>query len=541
VKAAWTRYWHEFGLHPLRVAALRVAFFGLLAYDLWIKFMEHAPRYGAGDMNVTQFAWLDAIAPVPTPTVVGAGWLIGGFLAVRAALGVAVRQSVVLLAILYGGIYVWCQADSYQHHYLLALMLAVLACVPDAAWHGRWSAEAPREGQGSSDARHWALRMLYVQLALVYFWTGFTKVDAVWLTGDTMRQLTASPENQLLMAKAASLLGTTRDGIYTFAAWSVMLGELTVSVFFLWRRLWSLALITAPWFHVGVEVIGFDIELFSYYMVAVDLILLAPRRVYQWAEMLGAGTAARLRRVRDRLAGWPAQRPMAIGIGVACAVVTAVVALQVPYLGAVAVAVVAGGLCLLAVLPMGRAVVPWGLAHVVAAVAMWSAAALSEAPYDYYRLWGGDLRKRGEIDRAIEMYQRANALEDGPARLRQLGELYDQKGMAAEARAAFTEAVERDDRAIKRLKTSIYKDPTNAELHYDLVERALSAANNNRTLAAAWRRGGDGAQAEALQRASVQHVRDARAAFTDALRLAPHNDRAGVLQRELEKAEKRGS
>ncbi|MEZ4475070.1 MAG: hypothetical protein R3F60_30620 [bacterium] len=47
----------------------------------------------------------------------GAAWLVGGFLAARAALGIAVRQSAVLLALLYGGVYVWCQADSYQHHY----------------------------------------------------------------------------------------------------------------------------------------------------------------------------------------------------------------------------------------------------------------------------------------------------------------------------------------------------------------------------------------------------------------------------------------
>ncbi|MCA9526403.1 MAG: HTTM domain-containing protein, partial [Myxococcales bacterium] len=166
---AWNRYWHDFAVHPLRVAALRVAFFGLLAVDLWLNFVEHAPRYGAGDMNATQFAWLDTWLPVPSAAVVGAAWLIGGFLAARAALGLAVRQSAVLLALLYGGVYVWCQADSYQHHYLICLLLLVFAFIPDAAWRGRWTERSAsrREGDAASDARHWALRMIYVQLALV--------------------------------------------------------------------------------------------------------------------------------------------------------------------------------------------------------------------------------------------------------------------------------------------------------------------------------------------------------------------------------------
>ena len=80
-----------------------------------------------------------------------------------------------------------------------------------------------REGDAASDARHWALRMIYVQLALVYFWTGFTKVDPVWLTGDTLHQLTASAENQALINSLADTLGVSHGHIHAWASWAVMM------------------------------------------------------------------------------------------------------------------------------------------------------------------------------------------------------------------------------------------------------------------------------------------------------------------------------
>lgn len=536
--ALWNRYWHDFAIHPLRMVAIRIAFFGLLAFDLWVMFMEHAPRYGAGGMNATQFAWLDAIAPLPWTGIVSAGWLLGGFLAARAALGVAVRQSAVLLALIYGGIYLWCQADSYQHHYLIALLLGIVAFIPETAWHARFSGERTAEGAAPTDARSWAIRMIYVQFALVYFWTGFTKIDPVWLSGDTLRMLTASAENQVLMTKAAELVGTTRDGIYTLGAWSVMIGELVVGFFFLWRRLWTLALITAPWFHVGVEVIGFDIELFSYYMIALDLILLAPRRLFVWIELGGAAVGRRLTPWKARLTRWPPSLTAARAVGGACAAITLALAIQAPYYGAGGAAATAAVLCLLATLP-GRAVLPIGLAHVFAAGALWAAAAFSSAPYDYYRLWGGDLKRRGETDLAIEMYRRANAVEPGPARLRQLGELLEEKGLFDEARAAYEEAVHRDERALEQVKKRVYQKPADAERKYDLAERTASLSNNARTLAQALRRAGDSAKADEFGRLASTAAADARKALAEARTLQPHNDRAGTLAKEIQRLEGR--
>ena len=97
---AWNRFWHDFAIERSRMAVVRFGFFGLLAWDLWSAFIGHAGGFGGGGFNVTQIPWLDALVPLPTPAIVGVGWLLAGFLAARIALGVAVQTSVRLLAVI---------------------------------------------------------------------------------------------------------------------------------------------------------------------------------------------------------------------------------------------------------------------------------------------------------------------------------------------------------------------------------------------------------------------------------------------------------
>ncbi|MEZ4468955.1 MAG: hypothetical protein R3F43_32115 [bacterium] len=188
----WNRYWHDFAIHPLRVAALRLAFFGLLAWTSAELRRARAPLWGGRHERGPSSPGWTPCCRCPRPRWRGRpGWWVAS--AARAALGIAVRQSAVLLALLYGGVYVWCQADSYQHHYHSPPARGArvrprrrLARPPDAAHR------QPSGGRCRCAACHWALRDgLRIQFALVYFWTGFTKIDPVWLTGDT--SCTSSP------------------------------------------------------------------------------------------------------------------------------------------------------------------------------------------------------------------------------------------------------------------------------------------------------------------------------------------------------------
>ena len=58
----------------------------------------------------------------------------------------------------------------------------------------------------------------------------------------------------------------------------------------------------------------------------------------------------------------------------------------------------------------------------------------SESAYEFYRLWGGDLRRRQQLELAVDKYERANRIKTtGPARHLQLGQLYARLGRNQDA------------------------------------------------------------------------------------------------------------
>lgn len=538
----WDRYWHDFGVHRLRLAALRVAVFGVLAVDLWINFITHAPRYGAGGVNATQFAFLDTLLPLPSVAVVSAGWLLAGFLAARAALGIAVKTSAVVVAILYCGIYLWNQADSYQHHYMLCLLLGILAAIPAQAWLTRPPEQPTSDGppadvsRTSGDARHWAIRMIYVMLALLYFWTGVTKANPVWLSGDTLYQLTASPENRAMMQSISDALGLEGTQVYALTAWAVLLGELVAGLFFVWRKLWVVGLLIVPWFHVFVEVIGFEIELFSYYMIAIDVILLLPRRAYEALDVLWGRVLGALSRLKgpDGVGG-------RVGLGVVTAGVCAACAAWSPYLGVVGLVAGVAVFTVLAFVRPGGLPIWRAVGHLVAGALLATSAMTTDAPFDYYRLWAGDLKKRAVgtpelLPEAIANYRAANRVTDGPARHFSLGRLLLRQGDTAGALAEYAEGIRRHEAALAAAKTAVFQRPTDAERQYDLAERHAALASKYEDYAGALRQAGQGSEAMERARLQAAHYRDGVAALKAARALDRVNSRWGRIRRTLERA-----
>ena len=539
----WNRYWHGFGVHRLRLAALRFAVFGLLAYDLCVNFITHAPRYGAGGVNASQFAWLDTILPMPSAPVVSAAWLLAGFLAARAALGVAVKTSVVAVAVLYCGVYFWCQADSYQHHYLVCLLLMVLAMVPAQAWLTRAPPPPTVEGPpadveaSDGDATDWSLRMIYVTLALMYLWTGITKANPVWLSGDTLYQLTASAENRALFSSIGEALGLSGTKIYPVMAWAIMLGELTAGLFFVWRRLWIIGLLVVPWFHIGVEVIGFEIELFSWYMLAIDIVLLMPRRVYVAAEVGLVQLRAQVAKFRG-----PALQAMGprLGIGVVAAGLAAAGAAWTPYTGVTGLVVAVVIFSFAAFIRPGGYPVWRVVGHATAGAVLAVSALATDAPFDYYRLWGGDLKKRAAgtpslMPEAIATYRAANRVTTGPARHFALGNLLLKEGDVDGALATYAEGIERHETALLAEKTASFRDPTNGELQYDLAERHAGLASKLGDYEAALRRAGHADKAAAQAEKAASHARDGQDALSKAAKLL-RSGRYGRIKRILDRA-----
>lgn len=529
--AAWHRYWHDFETERMRVVALRVMLFGLVAFDLWAVTLEHASRYGAGGFNVAQIGLLDALLPLPTPAIIATGWLIGGYFALRAAFGIAIRQSIIGATVCYFGIYLWSQVDSYQHHYLVGLLLTLSCFVPEWVWTATRPADVSPERWFR--VRHWGLRLLYVQMALMYFWTGVTKADPTWLSGATMDQLTNPPAIRALIRGWEQSFGLRMGEGYAWAAWSVMLGELFAAACFLWRRLWVFGLIVVPWFHIGVEILEFDIEWFSYYMIGLDVILLMPDR--GWAAL--RSVALRVEPLWQRIAvARPTESGARMALAGGSAALCAWVAYRIPVEGSTMLAVLVGTASLLALWPLPglapKLPLYAAVMQVVIAATMSLTAAKAESLYDMYRLWGGDLRRRGDLEGAAEKYTLANAaMPDAPARRFQLAEIYQQLGRREEAAALFEEALAVQQREVELRMTATHRDPTDAALFFDLAEDQLRLADRCVAVGRLPGRAGD-----EMLRCERQAAAGAAEAVKKGRALAPRDRRGAGLQNQVDRA-----
>jgi len=122
----------------------------LLALDTWMLMIGHAGRYGVAGFNVAHFAWLDALLPMPV-----AGFYVGvlvltGLLSLVVALTGVRRSTGLVLFALYTLSWSMSMLDSYQHHYLLSVLLLCFAFFPEltaAQLHAQPPA-APDEGRG---------------------------------------------------------------------------------------------------------------------------------------------------------------------------------------------------------------------------------------------------------------------------------------------------------------------------------------------------------------------------------------------------------
>jgi hypothetical protein len=439
-------------------------------------------------------------------------------MAARAAMGIRFRLSASLAALSYLGVYFWSQADSYQHHYLVGLLLLVGSFLP----------EKGEEGEGG----HWAIPLIYVQLALLYFWTAVTKCDPTWLSGATMNQLTGEPEVRAFVGTVAARFDTGLTEVFAFSAWATMLGEYFACLAFLIPRLRLLGLITVPWFHVGVEVLGFDIELFSYYMVALDLILLSPDRFWTW---IGARTWPCPQWASRSITG-SRRTTLVLTVSVACTVV----GWQLPFDSASYIGSAVG---LVLLWPLLRGQLPYtpaiGAGNLLLALAMVGVVHISDSAYDFYRMWGGDLRRRGQPEAAMVRYESANALKVGlPARRLQLARLYEGAGRMDEANVLVRETYDIYENVVSEHARATYKDPTDYDAFLALAEDNLRLADRCTAMARSVERDGNSGAEYISRRTSA--FADAEDAAAKALALRPQDQRdARKVQNRLRKARRK--
>lgn len=386
-------FFFGFEIPRAKLAFARFWIFGLLAVDAFLQ-LRHAPRYGAGGFNVGQ---LPGINVGPSRIGVGIAYIMLAYLFGSIALGVGSRITVALSALIYAWLYFSSQLDSYQHHYLMVLVLALSAAVP-------WFAD------GSDRARSWALRVILIQLGILYLWAAIAKMDASWLDGSALRAaLDAGGVRRMVNA-----IG------FESASWLVILVEMNLALMIWIPRMWWIAFPLGVAMHVGIAFTNLEIGLFSWLMVALYLLVIPDRLFVALAEPF-----APVARLARRLAGkpdHPAVNHTTIAVALALPIALSV---EIPHallaaLIAIPIIIVADALRRRRLRPRPGA----ALASVAVTVLLAILAAKTKVVPDYYRLWGGAMRRLGNVIDAQNAYRRATEVDpDSDWNYLQLGKL----------------------------------------------------------------------------------------------------------------------
>ncbi len=399
--AAQPFFWFGFAIGWPKLVAFRFTIFMMLAVDALLQ-ISHAPRYGAGGFNVGQFAWLSRLAPGRTAFEIAQ--LTIALCLTAAAVGTATRVLVPLATGLYAWVYFSSQLDSYQHHYLVTMMLLLL-CFVD--WRRPDVRHAPRtrETTSAGPAQQtiiggWPLRLLLFELAIMYFWAAISKTETSWLDGRTL--------SMQIHGSLRSLIEHT--GGFGVAAKLVLVVELALAASVWHRRGWWVALPLGVLLHASILWSGLEIGLFAWLMLGLYLLLL-PDRFFTWAAIKWQRLAAPL---RTSVAATAMSRTLLFALAAITLAIGVAALTRLPHAMITAIA----GAPLVTVAAMwqhrryGRITVVALLSPTLATLLWLGVDRSTDTVYDYYRFWAGAESRIDDITRAKALYRHVTVLFD---------------------------------------------------------------------------------------------------------------------------------
>ena len=402
----------------------------LLALDAWVVMSGHGGRYGVGGFNVSHFGWLDALQPVPSSALYVGLVLFVGLLAF--AIATAGTQHIALgaLAVIYSYGWMMSMLDSYQHHYLLSILLVAFVGWPQHSARQLFvdppllkgkRKKAPLYVAGPT-ASAWAYVLACCSIAIVYGYTAIAKTEEAWRTGDALRRIAPDAmrpfEDYFVVA-----WGMPSETFWSMVGHSVIMVQVVIAAAYVaaplrdhgdrgMRVICWLGFLAAASFHLGAEYLELRIGWFSWYMLAIAAICFLPAEMVHAAGWALSWPARRAGNLWDALVareGFGAAGPAAAG----AAGIAVVAGFLVDLPGARAAGILAGVLLIAVVAWLVRErrvaeTLRYILAGAGGAVLMWIAIASSDVRFDYYRKVGGVMRRHGEYAEAYEAYRKAN-------------------------------------------------------------------------------------------------------------------------------------
>ena len=241
--------------HVFRV--FRLAFFGLLAFDLFLDGMNERDS-STFLVSKVPLLFEDGLDFVPSTKLLARVQKVGCVAALVASVGPDryYKHAAIGASVTYNFVY-WANAlDRWQHHYLLCLLLILLPWI---------------------DKHAWVQRLVACQLAIVYFWTAVAKLtdDGIFVTGDFLRTTAQRREVYDGIHAVASFVNLEDSYVWGAAALSVIAVELLLVALLLTQRAPYLAIALGVSMHLSFEFVGkLSIGRFSWYCITLFLLVL---------------------------------------------------------------------------------------------------------------------------------------------------------------------------------------------------------------------------------------------------------------------------
>lgn len=195
--------------------------------------------------------------------------VLGAFLAA----GLFYRVSAVLFCLGFTYVFLLEKARYLNHFYLIVLISFLLIFMPA---HRKFSLDALlKPSLRSPTVPAWTLRLLQMQIVVVYFFAGVAKCNLDWIQGEPMVDFMFDRRYEF-PESIRWLLIHPRTAV--FMSWSALLLDLVVFPSLLWRKTRVFAMIAAVTFHL-LNTQLFLIDIFPWFMLAASFVFFFPDKL----------------------------------------------------------------------------------------------------------------------------------------------------------------------------------------------------------------------------------------------------------------------
>ncbi|EGG19666.1 hypothetical protein DFA_00244 [Cavenderia fasciculata] len=260
-------YWNQVGVSTL--VLFRFLFFSLMAIDFWNE-LPRAANYwrGISEFNVPHFTssssstllYLTNHLPLINDTTFIICAITALFLSVRCAFGFVctTRFECLFIATIKAWMVLSSQTDNYQHHYLLVLVLFILSTLS-------FNFNNDKEKNNIIQCP-WQIRLLFIQLSIVYFWTSVAKLNESWIDGSVLPRMVGPEFKETLASVLGTISPILADNSMAILSVSTLVAELFLVFALHIPFLYPIVSFTGISMHVLMGSSGLRIGTFSYFM-----------------------------------------------------------------------------------------------------------------------------------------------------------------------------------------------------------------------------------------------------------------------------------